>query len=250
MNAVLSVPQLPPFSQLTEAADFTTVTRFEHVGKALDAFCRKYVPSYSDLIILSVTDTLLVYDWILCLQHEQSLLATGGLFPGKLAYLFCRYWPIITHPITIWVQVQTADRRLCETTFRVPLFLTIANFAGAASVLTVRAYAFTGAKRSVPIFLICCFTVVSAYQVWAVTTQLQLVPPPVPACFPVNRPNAAQPLSVYFLAPFIFDLIVTATLVWHAFSVKLRLFEPTDAVGVFVREGAALSQKSQVSYRV
>ncbi|KZW03078.1 hypothetical protein EXIGLDRAFT_828830 [Exidia glandulosa HHB12029] len=219
MAATSSPFQLPPgiLAQLSDAVYFASITRFEHAG------------AY----------TLLLYDWLLCLEHELKLISTPGLAPGKLAYLFCRYWPILTHPITIWVQLVTSDRALCEKTFRIPLFLTIVNFSGAASVLIVRVYAFTGARRLVAFFLVFCFAVVAAYQIWTVATQIALVTAPAPFCFPVDREGAAPLLSGYFLAPFLFDVVATATFVWHAFSVRLQLSDMTGAVGLFVREGAA-----------
>ncbi|KZW03079.1 hypothetical protein EXIGLDRAFT_759389 [Exidia glandulosa HHB12029] len=221
MAGVPSAFQLPPsvLALLNEAAYFTAVTRLEHMA------------AY----------TLLVYDWLLCFEHELQLLATPGMSPAKLVYLFCRYWPMITHPITMWVQVSTSDRSLCEKTFKVPLFLIIVNFAGAAAVLILRVYAFTGARPSVAAFLACCFAIVAAYQIWAVATQIALVPAPVPACWPVNGEGAAQVLSGYFIAPFLFDVVVTATFVWRAFNIKLQIsgVTGTSAVGLFVREGAA-----------
>ncbi|KZV92239.1 hypothetical protein EXIGLDRAFT_769212 [Exidia glandulosa HHB12029] len=211
------------------SAFFASVTRYQHVGNHIAAFY---------FLIDSLIDTAMIYDWLLCFEHEQKLLATPGISPGKLAYLFCRYWPILTYPVTIWVQVVTTDRDLCEKTFQIPLFLTIVNFAGAASVLIVRVYAFTGARCSVAIFLVAWFLIMAAYQIWAVSTQIALVPPIVLACFPVNKMGPAHALSGYFLAPFLFDLMATSMFVWHAFRTKLHLVEFTGAVKLFVQEGA------------
>lgn len=58
---------------------------------------------------------------------------SDGITRAKAAYAFCRYWPILTYPIIIWVQGYDHDRALCEKIFRIPMLIAIPNFASAAS---------------------------------------------------------------------------------------------------------------------
>ncbi|KZV85403.1 hypothetical protein EXIGLDRAFT_699524 [Exidia glandulosa HHB12029] len=63
------------------------------------------------------------------------------------AFFASVYWPILTYPITIWVQVVTIDRDLCEKTFQIPLFLTIVNGYFHAFRTKLHLVEFTGAIK-------------------------------------------------------------------------------------------------------
>lgn len=168
----------------------------------------------------------------------MNLVRTPGTSRAKIAYLFCRYWPLVTYPITLWVQVLDHDRSLCESIFRIPMFLTIPNLGTAAGVLVLRIYAFTGGKSFVVAFLTLCFVVVAGYQAFVASARAMLIPKGN-GCFPVDT-GTAKHLSGYFLAALLFDCTVTLTFtIYAARIVKLRYSELSRFTRIFIREGAA-----------
>ncbi|EJD49442.1 hypothetical protein AURDEDRAFT_161548 [Auricularia subglabra TFB-10046 SS5] len=245
----------PTFQHILNVAKenlyFTRVTRNEHVG-AFSAFQVMLKLTYRDV---QAAYSLFIYDWLIWYvgklseawypihfsRTPQNLLGaqltSPGTSPAKLAYLFCRYWPMFSHPITIWIQVVIADRALCQKVYQIPLFLTIVNFAGAASVLAVRLYAFTGARVSTMAILGSCCAAAAAFQAWVVATQIALVPE-VPACFPVDRNSGDKARSQYFLSALLFDVVATALFIFHVVRIKFRLSQSSPTVRLLVREGA------------
>ncbi|EJD49467.1 hypothetical protein AURDEDRAFT_112613 [Auricularia subglabra TFB-10046 SS5] len=211
------VPFLDPatIAIIRNAAFYAQITRFEQVAAYMT----------------------LVYDWLICWDHEADLLSAPGISPAKVAYMVARYWPLLTHPITIWTQVAVTDHILCEKIFQIPLFLTIGNFLGAASVLIVRLYAFSGALISVAVGLTACLLAAIVFMFWVVATQIQLVPE-APACFPEDKRTSITALSGYFLSPFLFDLVATALFVVCIVGVRINVATSSSPVRVFVREGA------------
>ncbi|EJD49443.1 hypothetical protein AURDEDRAFT_182963 [Auricularia subglabra TFB-10046 SS5] len=180
----------------------------------------------------------MVYDWLLCWEHEAELLKIRGIPPTKFAYVFCRYWPLLTYPLILWEQVAVSDRAECARIFQLPLFLVIVNFAAAASVLIVRVYAFTGSRITVAVGLTCAFLAAGAYQVWAVATQIMLATP-APACFARVKHRSSKALSLYFFAPFLFDLVATSVFILCAARIRFGTAGSSTAVAVFIREGIA-----------
>jgi len=86
----------------------------------LAAACTKALISFPITKYDTISDTLFVYDWLLTFKTERELvrsksitnmhltslqLAGSGFTPVRLAYFFCRYWPLVMHPVTIWAQV-------------------------------------------------------------------------------------------------------------------------------------------------
>lgn len=180
--------------------------------------------------------TAFVWDWLLCLKHEVELVSIPGPSPAKLAYLWCRYFPLLTFPLSMWIETSITDHDLCQKLFRVPVSLAIVNFSGAAAVLTVRLYAFTGQRIIVPLALLLCFLVVAAYQIWVVATQLAPAPHSS-GCSPAERYPQNHFGSGYFLSPFLFDLIATTVFLVFAARIKLPYANINGAVKVFIREG-------------
>ncbi|KZW03061.1 hypothetical protein EXIGLDRAFT_828817 [Exidia glandulosa HHB12029] len=215
-----SQPGFDPIPLLISAVQFSRITRYFHVG----------------------TYSVAIYDWLLCLRHEIDLLATPGVSPAKVTYLLSRYWPLIAHIVTMWVQITDHPVDVCARTFKAALFVVIPSFAFAASVLTARIYAFTGCNRAIAGGLAACMLVVSTYQTWALVTQVTLVPFG-DGCYPVERPgSSAKHLSGFFFAPLVFDSDCLATAIFACCAVtilKFRFAQASTFTRVFIREGAA-----------
>ncbi|KAH7102969.1 hypothetical protein BKA62DRAFT_698165 [Auriculariales sp. MPI-PUGE-AT-0066] len=215
---MLDPSTLPPAAQqalLVEAVHFSHVTRYSHVA------------AYS----------IFVWDWLLCFEDEIDLLTQGGSWRGKLAYLFCRYYPLLTYPITMWIQMNDHNPELCSHIFSVPMFLIILNLAGAASILILRIYAFTGGKISVVWFLCACLAAVATFQAYVAGAKSSLIPLPI-GCYPVDN-GPLKYLSGYFLSALLFDCVVTGTFITFTITKMHTSFSSmTDFTKMFIREGA------------
>ncbi|KAH7103557.1 hypothetical protein BKA62DRAFT_828291 [Auriculariales sp. MPI-PUGE-AT-0066] len=179
--------------------------------------------------------SLVVYDWLLCFADEIAFLSTPGVSAAKVLYVLCRYWPIITHPITLYIQRIPHGTFFCQAHSRIPLYLGVINLALAAGVLSLRLYAFTGCRRLVAGGLLAATVVVMAYQFWAVSTLFSSGPFGPRTCFltDANKQSmedtlfAQNLLGGYFIAPMSFDILALGIFVAHAFrtlDVQLKSF--------------------------
>ncbi|EJD35435.1 hypothetical protein AURDEDRAFT_175462 [Auricularia subglabra TFB-10046 SS5] len=199
---------------LIDAAHFAQVTRYMHIAAYL----------------------VVVYDWLICLEHEVDFVFRDRLSRAKVAYVFCRYWPLLTYPIIIWIQGYDHDRAICAKVFRIPMIIAIPNFASAASILILRIFAFTGGSHYVTTFLTLCFVGVVAYQTWVGAVEAILIPFGN-GCYPVN-PAEAKYLSGYFLSSLLWDCIATFIFGIYALKMRLKWSEATAMTRIFISEGA------------
>ncbi|KAJ7492307.1 hypothetical protein FB451DRAFT_1551694 [Mycena latifolia] len=130
----------------------------------------------------------------------------------------------------------------CQKIYKVPVALALWNQVGSESVLLIRTYAFFNRNIYVLWFLLSAISGVVAYQLYVDTTQMLLLPffkPPFDRgpCFPMSKPHSAHLLG-FFIAPLLFDTVVTAMTVWKAFTIRRRNGGPNSRlIQTFLREG-------------
>ncbi|KZW00430.1 hypothetical protein EXIGLDRAFT_667485 [Exidia glandulosa HHB12029] len=187
---------------------------------------------------------VVVWDWLISLNLEYRLIWKKQWTPVKCIYLFCRYWPILFVPYTLWVYTTNHPEDTCKKVFQsVPLLMTF-NMISAELVLLIRTYAFLGRKTWMLAGLLALLAGVLGYQLYVPIAEMELLPlgPPgtLGPCFPVAKPHSAQ-VTGFFIAPLLFDGFVTALTVWKAFSMRYRFNkgsrESTPLVTTFVNEG-------------
>ncbi|EJD52258.1 hypothetical protein AURDEDRAFT_159112 [Auricularia subglabra TFB-10046 SS5] len=201
---------------------------------------------------------VVVWDWLSSLTREYRLIWRKSWTPVKCIYLFCRYWARLSHlppfasltlvqkpvcivPYTLWVYTVNHDIKTCNKNFIVvPLLMTF-NMASAELVLLIRTYAFLGRKTWMLGGLLATLAGVFIYQYWAVITQMILLPlGPEAPCFPVAKAGSKHVMG-FFVAPLLFDSLVTGLTLWKAFSMRYRFTksasESTSFVRTFVNEG-------------
>jgi len=61
------------------------------------------------------------------ISNRAPQLRTAGLSPAKVGYTLCRYWPLLTHPVTLWVQAFDHGSDFCQRHFKLPLYLIVLN---------------------------------------------------------------------------------------------------------------------------
>ncbi|KAG8965586.1 hypothetical protein FRC03_000394 [Tulasnella sp. 419] len=120
--------------------------------------------------------TLLLYDWILTLAREYRLIWPIRWGPVKYLYLFCRYYPIITLPFTLFSYTRNHDLSFCTSTFRIPVALATWNQLGAEAILLARTAAFWCNRRWVVGLLLASLSTVIAYQIWVIFVPMKLLP--------------------------------------------------------------------------
>ncbi|RDB29202.1 hypothetical protein Hypma_015835 [Hypsizygus marmoreus] len=208
------------------------------------AMCRKFPPALlllSDVCSLDI-DAVVIWDWIISLPREYRFVWRTHWTPVKIAYLFCRYWVITVVPYLLYCFASDHPLATCERIFRIPVALAMWNQVGSQSVLLIRTYAFFNRNAYVLWFLLCALSGVIAYQLYVDTTQMLLLPfakPPFDKgpCLPMSKPHSAHLLG-FFIAPLLFDTVVTFMTVWKAFTIRRLNGGPNSRlIQTFLREG-------------
>ncbi|KAJ7361406.1 hypothetical protein DFH08DRAFT_1074398 [Mycena albidolilacea] len=183
---------------------------------------------------------VVIWDWLISLPREWRFVWKTHWTPVKMAYLFCRYWVIAVVPYLLYCFVADHSLETCQKIYKAPLALW--NQVGSESVLLIRTYAFFNRNVYVLWFLLSAISGVVAYQLYVDTSQMLLLPffkPPFDKgpCFPMSKPHSAHLLG-FFIAPLLFDTIVTLMTVWKAFTIRRRNGGPNSRlIQTFLREG-------------
>ncbi|KAJ7269400.1 hypothetical protein B0H12DRAFT_1095610 [Mycena haematopus] len=185
---------------------------------------------------------VVIWDWLISLPREWRFVWKTHWTPVKMAYLFCRYWVISVVPALLYCFVADHTRETCQKIYKVPVALALWNQVGSESVLLIRTYAFFNRNVYVLWFLLSALSGVVAYQLYVDTSQMLLLPfmkPPFDKgpCFPMSKPHSAHLLG-FFIAPLLFDTIVTFMTIWKAFTIRRRNGGPNSRlIQTFLREG-------------
>ncbi|KAF8634974.1 hypothetical protein AX15_000697 [Amanita polypyramis BW_CC] len=185
---------------------------------------------------------VVVWDWIISLPREYRFIWKTHWTPVKVAYLFCRYWVITVVPYLLYCFVIDHPISTCRKIYKIPVGLAMWNQVGSESVLLIRTYAFFNRNVYILWLLVSALSGVVAYQLYVDTTQMLLLPffkPPseIGPCFPMSKPHSAHLLG-FFIAPLLFDTLVTFMTVFKAFYIRRRNGGPNSRlIQTFLREG-------------
>ncbi|EPT01589.1 hypothetical protein FOMPIDRAFT_1029811 [Fomitopsis schrenkii] len=186
-------------------------------------------------------DSVTCWDWILSFPKEWRYVWKTSWTPVKVAYLFCRYWVLVTVPYLLWAFVTQHSLETCERIYRVPVLLAMWNQAAAEIILLIRTYAFFNRNKYTLAFLVSALGGVISFQLYVASSQMLLLPfvPPATSgpCFPRSRVGSADLLG-FFIAPLAFDTIVTLMTVAKAVAMRRRSGGPNSRlIQTFLREG-------------
>ncbi|KAE9398485.1 hypothetical protein BT96DRAFT_994834 [Gymnopus androsaceus JB14] len=185
---------------------------------------------------------VVIWDWLVSLPREWRFVWKTHWTPVKFAYLFCRYWVIAVIPYLLYAFVKDHSRETCEKIYRIPVALAMWNQVGSESVLLIRTYAFFNRNIYVLWFLLAAIGGVVAYQLYVDTTQMLLLPFVTPPfengpCLPMSKPHSAHLLG-FFIAPLLFDTLVTSMTIIKAITIRRRNGGPNSRlIQTFLREG-------------
>ncbi|PPQ79408.1 hypothetical protein CVT25_002678 [Psilocybe cyanescens] len=194
-------------------------------------------------------DAVVLWDWIISLTREYRFVWRTHWTPVKLAYLFCRYWVIIVVPYLLYCFVVDHSRETCERIYKIPVALAMWNQLVPQSflnclfqaVLLIRTYAFFSRNVYVLWFLLSALSGVVAYQLYVDTTQMLCNFKFAVSVIILSHFIADIVLPFFkppFIAPLLFDTVVTMMTVWKAFNIRRRNGGPNSRlIQTFLREG-------------
>ncbi|KAG8949319.1 hypothetical protein FRC04_008921 [Tulasnella sp. 424] len=164
-----------------------------------------------------------LWDWLTSLQREYRLIWKSPWSVIKVLYLLCRYWVLLIIPYVLWVFVEDHSEAACLKLFKSPVALAMWNQLWSEGVLLIRTYAFLGNKKSVLFPLLVGLAGVVAYQLYVDNTQMTLLPFLDPAggpCFPTVKYVGSPHIMLFFVAPLVFDTLVTCLTLWRAWQIR------------------------------
>ncbi|KAH9858241.1 hypothetical protein C2E23DRAFT_880880 [Lenzites betulinus] len=184
---------------------------------------------------------IVVWDWLSGLQREYRFIWKTSWTPVKVAYLLCRYWVLAVVPYLLWAFAVNHSLETCERIFKIPVSLAMWNQVAAECILLIRTYAFFGRNIFILTFLLVALAGVVSYQLYVATSQMLLLPflPGTTSgpCFPMSKPHSAHLLG-FFIAPLLYDTVVTFMTIGKAVSIRRRNGGPSSQlIQTFLREG-------------
>ncbi|KAN0135317.1 hypothetical protein V8E53_006882 [Lactarius tabidus] len=114
------------------------------------------------------------YDWIISLDQEVAYIYPSSWSAVKAAYLFCRYYPLVTAPFHIWGFVGDHEQGVCESYFRALYASAIPTILSAQFILMLRTYAFSGRKKWVLAVLSTVLLSFVVVTIWVISRELGL----------------------------------------------------------------------------
>jgi len=118
--------------------------------------------------------TILFYDWIISLDKEVAFIYPAPWNAVKIAYLFCRYFPLAVSPFLFWGFLGNHEESVCRLYYHALYACIMPSMLSAQFILMLRSYAFSGRRRLVLVALCTSFLSLAGYVVWVVSNQLDL----------------------------------------------------------------------------
>ncbi|KAI0252335.1 hypothetical protein BJV78DRAFT_347277 [Lactifluus subvellereus] len=118
--------------------------------------------------------TVLFYDWIISLDEEVNLIYPASWNVVKIAYIFCRYYPLLVSPFHFWGFVVDHKKSVCQSHYHALYACAMPTVLSAQFILMLRSYAFSGRRRLVLVVLSTVFFSLVGVVVWVIGKQLYL----------------------------------------------------------------------------
>jgi len=134
---------------------------------------------------------LQLYEWLETAPLEVNLIHYSPWSPVKVAYLLCRYYPLVLWPLVMFAYVGNHSWEVCNH-LGPPVHILLAPCQlFPQGVMMMRAYAFCGRDKRILVFLLMCITGLLAVDIWAFCThyltlsELVFIVIGSTGCFPV-----------------------------------------------------------------
>jgi hypothetical protein len=188
---------------------------------------------------------LQVYEWLLMSAKEVYLIHRARWTSIKIAYLFCRYYPLVIWPTFLWSILGNHDANVCGYLVHVIYAFIVPLQASTQAVMLIRTHAFTGRRKAVLILLLTNYLVLLGAQIWTFTADIHSATPILhpfvgnTACLRLQNSLPRRVIlrtALVLYGTFFFDLlcvVIVATYCIFSQSMQGRLGE------TFLKQGMA-----------
>ncbi|EAU90383.1 hypothetical protein CC1G_00767 [Coprinopsis cinerea okayama7 len=119
---------------------------------------------------------LQIYEWFTGLEKEIRLVYHAKWNSVKVAYLLCRYYPLLLWPVVMWAYLLDHPEALCARSGKpIHVLLAPCQFFPQA-VMFMRAYAFSGRSSTVLAILSMCYVALVGVDLWAFCIGVKMPP--------------------------------------------------------------------------
>jgi len=123
---------------------------------------------------ITAAHTVLFYDWIISLDKEVAFIYPAPWNAVKIAYLFCRYYPLVVSPFLFWGLIGNHDETVCREYYHALYACVMPTMLSAQFILMLRSYAFSGRERLILLTLTTSFLCLVGYVLWVLSEELSL----------------------------------------------------------------------------
>jgi len=161
-----------------------------------------------------------VYEWLICFSDEYLYVHKARWTSVKIAYLTCRYYPLIIMAMFLWAWIGNHPASVCREVVK-PLYILLPFCITFAQVVfIIRTYAFTGRNKFILAFLVASWMPILGTLLWILITEYRFIPELElfgdGPCFADNKTNPKfSTNAASALATFIFESLMTAIVVVH-----------------------------------
>ncbi|KAF8876759.1 hypothetical protein BD779DRAFT_1804226 [Infundibulicybe gibba] len=117
--------------------------------------------------LITALYALLIYDWAILSGEEYIFIHRNRRWSSaRVAFMLCRYYPLLVWPVLLWAFVQEHNWDLCSRVIR-PLYICLIPFQlSSPAVVILRAWAFTGRERVTLALLCAAYALLLAAEIW------------------------------------------------------------------------------------
>jgi len=192
-----------------------------------------------------------IYEWLIQLDDVWALIHQARWTSVKIAYLFCRYYPLLVFPVYMWAWLGNHSSELCQKLVH-PLYAFLVPFhLCPQAVILMRAYAFTGRSKLVLAILLPAYLAVLVAYSWLLGSQFVYIKDlyflfGTSACFANDKHAEDGPTFAYtpatrsglvVLGGFLLDALMMSVVILHC----IRIRSTQGSLGrTFLKQGAGV----------
>ncbi|KAJ7173682.1 hypothetical protein C8R46DRAFT_1215605 [Mycena filopes] len=160
-----------------------------------------------------------LYEWVAALPGEVELIYPSRWNSIKVAYLLCRYYPLLVWPLVIFGYAADHSAHTCAKWTHIISSVLLPMQIFGPGVMLMRAYAFTGASIRVLVLLLTFYATLVGVSIWFFCFDVRPLGDFAyeildgTGCFPdYSAPHAAMRLVLTMCASIGMDLISLAVI--------------------------------------
>ncbi|TFK65884.1 hypothetical protein BDN72DRAFT_177184 [Pluteus cervinus] len=176
--------------------------------------------------------TVQVFEWIAAFPDEVKLIHRTRWCSVKVAYLLCRYYPLLSFPVLMWAYLGNYSREFCAPVIQ-PVGALFAPFQVFPQ----------GRRCSILAALAACFGAVVAISVWVFCSGASALPSEMyqtlrnTGCFSNYAGDVmGLRLGIVLLTATLMDLVSLIIVIWHC---RKALSSGWELATYFIRQGLA-----------